>query len=91
MERYCEYKDSGVKWLGQIPSHWSTPRINQIGRYINGYAFKPKDWSVEKKKYFAPETEDFKIDSFALLAGSSDGTQDAEGEGTGGDSSGDDY
>lgn len=22
MERYSEYKDSGVKWLGQIPSHW---------------------------------------------------------------------
>ena len=46
---------------------------------------------MEKKKYFAPETEDFKIDCFALLAGSSDGTQDAEDEGTGGDSSGDDY
>lgn len=22
MERYREYKDSGVKWLGEIPSHW---------------------------------------------------------------------
>lgn len=22
MERYDSYKDSGVKWLGQIPSHW---------------------------------------------------------------------
>lgn len=22
MERYSEYKDSGVKWLGKIPSHW---------------------------------------------------------------------
>ena len=22
MERYSEYKDSGVKWLGGIPSHW---------------------------------------------------------------------
>lgn len=49
MERYSEYKDSGVKWLGEIPSHWTTPRINQIGRYINGYAFKPKDWSNNGK------------------------------------------
>lgn len=24
MERYSEYKDSGVKWLGEIPSHWNT-------------------------------------------------------------------
>lgn len=22
MERYSEFKDSGVKWLGKIPSHW---------------------------------------------------------------------
>ncbi len=22
MERYSEYKDSGVQWLGEIPSHW---------------------------------------------------------------------
>jgi type I restriction enzyme S subunit len=24
MERYSEYKDSGVKWLGEIPGHWKT-------------------------------------------------------------------
>ena len=24
MERYNEYKDSGVQWLGEIPSHWET-------------------------------------------------------------------
>lgn len=23
MEKYSEYKDSGVKWLGEIPSHWT--------------------------------------------------------------------
>lgn len=26
MERYSEYKDSGVKWLGEIPSHWEVMR-----------------------------------------------------------------
>lgn len=26
MERYREYKDSGVKWLGEIPSHWEVVR-----------------------------------------------------------------
>lgn len=26
MERYSEYKDSGVKWLGEIPSHWEVVR-----------------------------------------------------------------
>lgn len=24
LPRYAEYKDSGVEWLGEIPSHWST-------------------------------------------------------------------
>lgn len=27
MERYKEYKDSGVKWLGEIPSHWELRKI----------------------------------------------------------------
>lgn len=27
MERYREYKDSGVKWLGEIPSHWELRKI----------------------------------------------------------------
>jgi len=26
MERYSEYKDSGVQWLGEIPSHWDMHR-----------------------------------------------------------------
>lgn len=27
MDRYKEYKDSGVKWLGEIPSHWEVKRL----------------------------------------------------------------
>ena len=27
MERYSEYKDSGVKWLGEIPSHWELRKM----------------------------------------------------------------
>lgn len=30
MERYTEYKDSGVKWLGEIPSHWKTVPLKSI-------------------------------------------------------------
>lgn len=30
MERYSEYKDSGVKWLGQIPSHWEISKLKWI-------------------------------------------------------------
>lgn len=27
MERYREYKESGVKWLGEIPSHWELRKM----------------------------------------------------------------
>lgn len=27
MERYNEYKDSGVQWLGEIPSHWGLRKM----------------------------------------------------------------
>lgn len=28
MEKYSEYKDSGVQWLGEIPCHWNEKRIS---------------------------------------------------------------
>lgn len=30
MERYSEYKDSGVKWLGEIPGHWEVKRLGSF-------------------------------------------------------------
>ena len=29
-EKYAEYKDSGVEWLGKIPSHWECKRLKDI-------------------------------------------------------------
>ena len=36
MERYSEYKDSGVQWLGEIPRHWKTMRLGLLGECSNG-------------------------------------------------------
>lgn len=30
LPRYAEYKDSGVAWLGEIPSHWDTRRLKRL-------------------------------------------------------------
>lgn len=30
MERYKEYKDSGVQWIGEIPSHWGLLKLSQV-------------------------------------------------------------
>ncbi len=35
MPRYEEYKDSGVKWLGEIPRHWELQRIKFLFKEIN--------------------------------------------------------
>ena len=34
MERYGEYKDSGIKWLGDIPSHWECVRVKALFQNI---------------------------------------------------------
>ncbi|MBR5696056.1 MAG: restriction endonuclease subunit S [Paludibacteraceae bacterium] len=30
MQRYSSYKDSGVKWLGEIPSHWEVLALKHV-------------------------------------------------------------
>ncbi len=32
MKRYEAYKDSGVKWIGEIPSHWEMRTLSQLAR-----------------------------------------------------------
>lgn len=44
MERYSEYKDSGVQWLGEIPRHWI---CTSLGRVLS-----------EKLQYGASESGD---------------------------------
>lgn len=36
MERYSEYKDSGVAWLGDIPSHWEILPIKRLAKTSAG-------------------------------------------------------
>lgn len=32
-EQYAEYKDSGVEWLGEVPSHWDTKPLKYLCTY----------------------------------------------------------
>lgn len=45
-----EMKDSGIEWIGEIPADWKTSKLKYLGKYINGYAFKPEDWGDSGKK-----------------------------------------
>ncbi len=43
--RYDSYKDSGVEWLDEVPEHWFISSFKHVADYINGYPFKPEEWS----------------------------------------------
>ncbi|MGB1102287.1 MAG: restriction endonuclease subunit S [Crocinitomicaceae bacterium] len=49
MKRYSSYKDSGVDWIREIPTHWGKNRIKHIVDYVNGYSFKSDDFDKEKE------------------------------------------
>lgn len=34
--RYPEYKDSGVKWLGEVPAHWALTKLKNVARFSGG-------------------------------------------------------
>ena len=34
-EPYCEYKNSGVEWLGRVPKHWSTKRTKLLLKEVD--------------------------------------------------------
>ena len=42
-------KDSGIEWIGEIPAEWEVSKLKYLGRYVNGYPFKPDDWGDEGK------------------------------------------
>ncbi|WP_201579077.1 restriction endonuclease subunit S [Psychrobacter sp. Pi2-52] len=44
-KQYDEYKDSGVEWLGEVPSHWEAKRLGQF--------FKERREKVSDKDYAA--------------------------------------
>jgi len=36
LKPYPAYKDSGLEWLGQVPTHWEVRRLGAIGRLFKG-------------------------------------------------------
>lgn len=50
MKRYDSYKDSGVKWIGEIPSHWKVKKIKYIfeERSEKGFPNEPVLCSTQK-------------------------------------------
>jgi type I restriction enzyme S subunit len=43
MRKYDTYKDSGVEWIGEIPSHWEIKKISYFGNVTLGKMLTPED------------------------------------------------
>ena len=43
-KKYRKFKDSGVEWLGEVPDHWSTPKLKLFINTTKGFAFKSDDF-----------------------------------------------
>lgn len=43
MKQYDSYKDSGVEWIGKVPSHWEIMPLKFTGTFGNGLTYSPKD------------------------------------------------
>ena len=53
MEKYNEYKDSGIEWLGEIPYNWEAIRIDWVNSIVRGNTGLKKDELLNKGDYVA--------------------------------------
>lgn len=44
MRSYSNYKESGIKWLEEIPTSWTISKLKYLTNFINGAAIKPEFW-----------------------------------------------
>lgn len=42
-----QMKDSGIKWIGDIPKEWDVKRLKYVTRFLNGYAFNSNDMQTD--------------------------------------------
>lgn len=46
--KYEEYKNSGIEWIGEVPSHWEVRKIKTLSIVKRGASPRP----IEDPKYF---------------------------------------
>jgi type I restriction enzyme S subunit len=44
--KYSDYKNSGIDWIGEIPSHWEVRRVKSIFRLVAEPAHKNNDFEL---------------------------------------------
>ena len=47
MKQYDSYKDSGVEWIGKVPSHWEILRGKYMLDILSGFPFDSKKFEYD--------------------------------------------
>jgi Restriction endonuclease S subunits len=72
IERYQAYKDSAVKWLGDVPEHWALQRLKDIAQITRGAILRPVDDPLYFDKngewYYLNISDATKCDKFLYTA-----------------------
>ncbi|MBD5163198.1 MAG: hypothetical protein HDT09_00670 [Bacteroidales bacterium] len=48
MTRYDSYKDTGISWIGEIPSHWEVKRGKFVSRILAGFPFDSDKFTTDE-------------------------------------------
>lgn len=46
-EKYAEYKDSGIEWLGEIPNHWAMSKLRYLFDFSKGLSITKENLQDE--------------------------------------------
>jgi len=49
VKKYETYKDSGIEWIGHIPTDWQVMRLRYRGKSIIGITYKPEQVVTDKE------------------------------------------
>ncbi|MEY3964868.1 MAG: hypothetical protein RL263_36 [Bacteroidota bacterium] len=52
MKKYDNYKDSGIEWIGEIPSNWEVKKLKFVSKIFNGDSL-----NEEEKERYSQEIE----------------------------------
>ena len=47
MQQYCEYKDSGIEWIGKIPAGWEVRRFRTLFLFSHGVHITKTDFTEQ--------------------------------------------
>ncbi|MFE2862331.1 restriction endonuclease subunit S [Sphingobacterium multivorum] len=71
MQRYEKYKDSGIKWLGEIPEHWEVRKIKYLFNEINERALDGSGDLLSVSQYSGVQKKADKLNEGDLLTNAS--------------------